>query len=248
MSRSPAPTMAGRAGRVRLAVLAVGVSALSVWAVGTQATWSDTSHFDVTGPAGAPLLSSSFGVEQRPVDSAGALGPWVGGGSVDGTSALPFGEAADDLRTSAPVYGGVEVRTRADSLAGRLVVGPGEPTGDTGLWSELHLRVASIAEPSPGAATCSAAAFAEGTIVYDGPADTTSSSDGTALGADSAGAALLCFEVSLADDADDDADDGADGAAVGGTSGPQDPADDPLGGRPAEHVEASWPLRALSEP
>jgi hypothetical protein len=215
-------TAARSAGRARFGVFAVGVLALSGWLVTTTAIWSDSVVLGVAGPGGGPLISSSFGIEQRPVGERGPQGSWIPSDHGGGISAIPFGGQTADLRQGAPVYGGVEVRSRASSLSGQLTVSPGAPSSENSLWGDLHLRLAAVPESITGTASCSASVFttAAARTIYDGPIAASQPSEAVPIVGDAASATLLCFEVTL---------------AQGGTAGD------------GRHVDATWHLNAVSD-
>lgn len=202
--------MAGSAtrsrGRVRLALLLAGTLAVSFVLLRTSASWTDQTRLSAYGPTGGPVTSSSFGIEQRPVDPSGRAGAWGGGGSTDPVTVLPFGRSAELLAPGDHVYGGLEVRTRQGSLAGSLRVGPARLQAGAAdlvaLRGLLRLRIAAVPVTSGGTSTCSAMTFAEGaaTTVFDGPLDRRSSSRAVPVAGAGGGAVLLCFEVAVAGD------------------------------------------------
>jgi hypothetical protein len=213
-------------GRVRSVVAVAGLLALSGWFVATDATWVDQAGIVAVGPGGQPLVSTSFRVEQRVPG-----GTWVGGDASTPVSAVPFGEAAHDLRPGVPVYGGVEVRTVRGSLGGSLTVAPAvavtgqQADADGVLWSSLALGIVALPEGEAGGASCDSSSFGASSgavVLYDGSLATDTASSGVDLAGDSGGSVLLCFRVTL--------------TAPEGSAALQ----------PRE-VQASWPLDATSD-
>jgi hypothetical protein len=194
------------AGLRRLGLFVVGVSVASVWAVATSAGWTDTVSMPAPGPDGGPLVSSSFGIEQRTVASSGAVGQWSGSGAADPSTALPFGVDASLLEPGDAVYAGLEIRTTARSLPGEVAVGGATPVGPTarsaGLWDDLRVRAVAVSEEQAGNASCGPGAFdpGGGPRILEGSLATAGQRPVAVEGAGS-GAVLLCFEVRLAADA-----------------------------------------------
>lgn len=215
MTQATAPTQ----GRVRLGLFAVGVAALATVAVATSAEWTDSVTLTPTGPGGGDLVSTSFGVEQRPVADTGAAGAWAGGGAADPATVLPFTSAG--LAAGDRTYAGLELRTRAGSLPGRVTLtAPALPAGAdapaVALWDDLHVRVVRL-DPAAG---CSASSAATGQVLVDGAAASLPAAAPVALAGNSGDAILLCFEV-------------------GPEDGPQDPP-------AAARLTVTWRLQAVS--
>lgn len=208
-----ARSAARRRGRVRLALLAAGVVALTGILVRTSATWTDQFRTGAEGPTGGPLTSSSFGIEQRTVGADGEVGAWVGGGDADPVSELPFGRAATRISPGDHVVAGLEVRARAGSLGGTFRVTPaGVGTASalesgvglaqlTGLHLRdvLRIRIVSVPAPRSDSPSCSPATFSSpaATTISDGLLDGGAPSGPVRIPAAGGAGVLLCFEATV---------------------------------------------------
>jgi predicted ribosomally synthesized peptide with SipW-like signal peptide len=159
MSRTPVPSgLRDRRLRSRLVAVLAGAGVVALGATATLASWTDTEWVlgrvsgGGAGGTDAPVGTSVFEVQQSPDGVT-----WSDRETRTTPGVVDFSPGALAISPGDAVYARVLLSTRADSVAGDVLLSAAESQGTPGaLWPAMRLRVVTA---SGSGAACNAASF-----------------------------------------------------------------------------------------